>query len=183
MNAPALCPNRVSPHNTSATPQLYRRYLVVDGNIHRPDLLADCVGFTQDGMVSEAMLPEIRTIACLIAAHRHTFDALSPSIFTEEADWFAARILVLGVRIFHLDVSLFPMLALANQRAADFAAKHHLPFQAAKAQMSLYAGRPHNMLIIESAQKHPIHDLGMVGNSLFLKENLQNLHIENPVSE
>lgn len=163
----------VSSNNTSAAQQLYRRYLVVDGNTHRPDLLANCVGFTQEGIISEAMLPEIRTTACLIAARRHSFESNSPNTFTEEADWFAARIVVLGVRTFHLDVSLFSMLHLANQRAAAFTKEHGIPFQAAKAQMSLHAGRPHNMLIIESKHPLPIRDLGLVGNSLFLQKSLQ----------
>lgn len=151
---------------------LHQWYLVVDGNTHRADLCMDHIGFAAQGMLSEAMLPEIRTMACRIAAERHDFSHNSPDIFTEEADWFAARILVLGVRVFHLDVSLFPMLNLANERARDFARRHHLPFIAARARMSLHAGRPANMLMMQLPQALPEIDLGLMGNSLVMRKNL-----------
>ncbi|MDO5686599.1 MAG: hypothetical protein Q4G42_04330 [Neisseria sp.] len=151
---------------------LHQWYLVVDGNAHRPDLCADQVGFTASGMLSEAMLPAIRSTACLIAAMRHDLNSSSPDTFTEEADWFAARILVLSARVFHLDVSLFPMLNLANERAQAFARRHNLAFTPARARMSLHAGRPGNMLIMQLPHRLPASDLGLVGNSLAMKQQI-----------
>ncbi|HGM1722471.1 TPA: hypothetical protein ACKJ2X_001958, partial [Neisseria gonorrhoeae] len=79
-----------------------------------------------DTLISESMIPQIRTVAALIAAERHDFSRSSPAEFTDAADFFAARILVLGVRRFHLDVSLLQILKTANKRACRFAEKHRL---------------------------------------------------------
>ena len=95
---------------------LNRCCLVVDGNGHRPDLINDSLPENFGALAAEAMLPQIRTTALMIAASRHDFSRPSPSIFTDEADWFAARILVLQARIFHLDISLRFMLETANRR-------------------------------------------------------------------
>ena len=130
--------------------------LITDGNSHRADLCAPQIGFDRPDMVSEAMLPQIRAVAVMIAASRHRFDAPSPAGFTEEADWFAARILVLKVRMFHLDVSLNPMLRTANHRAAEFARRHNLPFQPAAIRPSLHSRRPANMLLAECALAQPV---------------------------
>ncbi|TFV01049.1 hypothetical protein E4T85_21540, partial [Bacillus stratosphericus] len=146
-------------------------HLVVDGNGHRNDLCAAPLPETEGIQVSEALLPQIRTVAALIAAMRYDFDSRSPAVFTEEADWFAARILVLGVRRFHLDVTLMPMLKSANRRAAAFAACRKLPFVPAEIRMSLHAGRPANLLIAET--ECSMHDCGnIVANSLALKKQL-----------
>lgn len=137
------------------TPQTHQHLraccLITDGNTHRNDLCLSHSSFTHTDLISEAMLPEIRTIATLISASRHTFNQPSPQYFTEEADWFAARIIVLKVRFFHLDVSLKPMLDLANQRAKQFAKQHKLPFQAAQIRQGLHTKRPTNMLLMECA--------------------------------
>ena len=85
---------------------LNRCCLVVDGNGHRPDLIDDSLPENFGALAAEAMLPQIRTTALMIAASRHDFSRPSPSVFTDEADWFAARILVLQARVFHLDISL-----------------------------------------------------------------------------
>ncbi|EGV37996.1 hypothetical protein [Neisseria weaveri] len=138
---------------TEPNPTLHRCHMVVDGNVHRNDLFGQSIPQTEHPTVSEALLPNIRTTATLIAAMRHQFDRPSPTVFTEEADWFAARILVLGVRFFHLDITLLPMLSLANRRAKEFAALHQLPFTPAKMRMSLHAGRPSNLLIIETEHR------------------------------
>ena len=61
-------------------------------------------------LISESMIPQVRTVATMIAAERHDFSSTSPAEFTDAADFFAARILVLGVRCFHLDVSLSQVL-------------------------------------------------------------------------
>lgn len=132
------------------TARLHRCQMVVDGNAHRTDLCNGTLPDTQENLICEAMLPHIRTIATLIAAERHQFNQISPNIFTEEADFFAARILVLGVRRFHLDIKLKPMLQTANRRAQTFAQKHNIPFTPADIQMSLHANRPANLLIMET---------------------------------
>ncbi|PSJ81454.1 hypothetical protein [Neisseria iguanae] len=129
---------------------LHRCHMIADGNAHRTDLCDGTLPDASENLISEAMLPNIRTIATLIATERHQFEQASPAVFTEEADFFAARILVLGVRRFHLDITLTTMLKTANQRAQAFAFKHKLPFTPADIQMSLYPNRPANLLIIET---------------------------------
>ena len=148
-------------------------HLIVNGNIHRPDLFAQSEPVTGGIQISEALLPQIRTVATLIAAMRHDFNSRSPDIFTEEADWFAARIIVLGVTRFYLDVTLLPMLQLANRRARSFAASRKIPFAPAEIRMSLHAGRPAHLLIAETC--YSVTDCGnMVANSLALKKELPN---------
>ena len=134
----------------STAPELNQIHLIPDGNSHRPDLCPERIGFNKPNLASEAMIPSIRMVATLIAAARHDFNNRSPEHFTEGAGWFAARIIVLNARIFHLDVTLKPMLDTANRRAQVFAQQHSLPFTAAKMRMSLHAGRPANLLIIET---------------------------------
>ena len=153
--------------------ELQRWYLAVDGNQHRADLQADTPQ-QQDFMLCEALLPQIRSLACLIAAERHNFKQHSPEVFTEEADWFAARILVLGVRVFHLDITLIPMLQTANRRAAEYARKRGLPFTPAQMRMSLHASRPNGGLILANACFADA-DLGIIDNSLQLSHSLPNL--------
>lgn len=155
---------------TRAAVELQRWYLAVDGNQHRADLQTSAPA-GKAFMLSEALLPQIRTVACLIAAKRHRFDGRSPEVFTEEADWFAARILVLGVRVFHLDVTLIPMLKTANRRAAEFARERGLSFTPAQMRMSLHADRPHGGLILENAC-FAEQDLGLIGNTLALAKTL-----------
>ena len=109
-------------HPAIETAPLHRSHLIVDGNSHRTDLCRHPLpAGKQAALISEALLPQIRTTATLIAAMRHDFSQASPDVFTEEADWFAARIIVLGVRRFHLDITLAPMLHTANRRAQAFA--------------------------------------------------------------
>ncbi|WP_230479169.1 hypothetical protein [Kingella kingae] len=51
---------------TPATESLCQCCLLTDGNAHRPDLLAQHnLDFAHNDKISEAMLPEIRTIAML----------------------------------------------------------------------------------------------------------------------
>lgn len=111
--------------------------LIVDGNGHRNDLLLADLPENQGTLFCEAMLPQIRTYAIMIAATRLNADKNTPAIITDEADWFAARILVLQARIFHLDISLKPMLKTANKRAEAFAQQHNLPFTSARMHMSV----------------------------------------------
>lgn len=134
---------------TDSTPALRQICLITDGTSHRSDLFQAALSFKHPDLISEAMLPEIRMTAMMIAAMRYDFSGVSPMVFTEEADWFAARIVVLKARVFQLDVSLKPMLDMANQRAKLFAQRHGLSFQAAKIRPSLHANRPVNMLLME----------------------------------
>lgn len=161
---------------TVAEKPLQSWYLAVDGNEHRQDLQAE-IPTTGEFLLCEAMLPQVRMMACWIAAERHDFSERSPKTFTEEADWFAARILVLGARVFHLDVTLIPMLDIANSRAKAFAQKHGLAFAPARIQMSLHAARPHGGLMIEN-ECLAEQDLGMVGNSIWLKAQLPAIAID-----
>lgn len=147
------------------TKPLHRCRMVVDGNIHRADLCDGTLPDAPENLISEAMLPAVRTVAALIAAERHDFAQTSPAVFTEEADFFAARILVLGVRRFHLDITLAPMLKTANRRACAFAHKHKLPFVPAEARMSLHSNRSANLLIIETEHEME-HKGGLIANTL-----------------
>lgn len=160
---------------TQTTP-LHRCRMIVDGNIHRSDLCDGTLPDVSEKLISEAMLPNIRTVATLIAAERHHFNQASPAVFTEEADFFAARILVLGVRRFHLDITLTPMLKTANQRAQAFALKHNLPFTPADMQMALHPNRPANLLIIET--EHEMESQGnLIANTLAFAAKLPRLHL------
>lgn len=171
----ALKFNQITNQITSDTltqPQILRHCcLMTNGNSHRPDLLAH--DFSHNDLICEAMLPEIRTIATLIAAKRHQFYQPSPTQFTDEADWFAARILVLNVHAFHLEISLLPMLQLANQRAAEFAKQHQLSFQAACIRAGLHTRRPANMLLMECHLPTQTHH-HWIDNTLAVKQQLCN---------
>ena len=123
--------------------------LITDGNAHRNPSQAAGEGLDETDVLHEAMLPEIRTAAILIAAMRHDFSRHSPSEFTDEADWFAARIIVLQARRFYLDISMSFMLQTANERARQFASRHRLPFQAASICPSLHCKRPEHILQME----------------------------------
>ena len=121
MFAQTIRPN-ISPAEQTELRQLC---LITDGNAHRPDLLrtADISSGHAD-VVSEALLPEIRSTAMLIAASRHDWNTPTPDVFADEADWFAARILLLNIRFVHLHTSLAPMLQLANSRGTKPPAVH-----------------------------------------------------------
>ncbi|PIT51682.1 hypothetical protein [Snodgrassella communis] len=159
------------PQSASPVSQLQRWYMIVDGNQHRSDLCQLQPQFQAPYMLSEALIPQLRLVAILIAAQRLGFDQPTPDIISEEADWFAARILVMGVRVFHLDITLIPMLKTANSRARSFAQKHNLPFTQAQMRMSLHASRPEQMLIIET-QTQCKEDKGWIQNSQHFAHNL-----------
>lgn len=145
---------------------LSRCNLVVDGNAHRVDLLLADLPQRPGAMFCEAMLPQVRTVALMIAAERLVEGKNTPSIITDEADWFAARILVLQARVFHLDISLMFMLETANRRAQAFARKHGLDFTPARIQMSLHSGRPANLLMMKTAlELDEQQDEGLIANS------------------
>lgn len=127
-----------------------------------------------DTLISESMIPQIRTVAALIAAERHDFSRSSPAEFTDAADFFAARILVLGVRRFHLDVSLLQILKTANKRARRFAEKHRLFFVPAEAKLSLNKHKNCRLLTIET--EHEVENKGNpVANSLAFVRKLHTL--------
>ncbi|WP_370387150.1 hypothetical protein [Snodgrassella alvi] len=164
-NKMPVLPQKRMQHIEAPVPQLQRWYMIVDGNQHRSDLLQLQPQFQSPYMLSEALIPQLRMVAMLIAAQRLSSDQPTPDIISEEADWFAARILVMGVRIFHLDITLIPMLKTANSRARMFAQKHNLPFTQAQMRMSLHAGRPQQMLIIETEAQCE-EDKGLLQNSI-----------------
>lgn len=151
---------------TSVDSALRTWYLVCDSS-HNVNTLEE--DFNNKLSVSESLLPQIRLVATMIAASRHDFNTCerSPRTFTEEADWFAARILVLKIAFFHLDVSLHDMLKTANARAQAFATKHAMDFQPAQAKLSLHAGRPQAMLIMESrlGGDDKIENINIIRNS------------------
>lgn len=155
---------------------LHRCHILMDNNGQHAHSHPLTPPQTQLPLISEAMLPQIRTIATLIAAERHSFQHRSPDVFTEEADFFAARILVLGVRRFHLDITLMPMLKTANQRAQRFAQKHHLPFIPADMQMLLHTTRPAHILVIETEHSIPSQD-NLITNSLAFAAQLPDLFL------
>lgn len=176
MNATDFIP-QLSDHTVAqskSVSQLQRWNMVVDGNPQRSDLRPTLSSIENNFMLSEALIPNIRLLACLMAAQRLNFNQPTPAMISDEADWFAARILLLGVRVFHLDITLIPMLKLANQRARDFARLHQLPFTCAQMRMSLHAARPSALLIVETETCFK-EDLGMIANSLRLSHDTQNI--------
>ena len=158
-------------HTNPQTQPSQTMCLVVDGNSHATQLLQDALP-SHTLLISEALLPQIRIVAMMLAASRVDFSQPTAAQLSDEADWFAARMLVLGVHSFHLDVTLVPMLKLANQRATEFAKHHHLPFTLAQMKMSLHANRANNMLLIEVDAETLAQDAGLVANSLALKQQI-----------
>ena len=77
----------------AATEILYRCCLLSD------EALGAALPPQSGHAAAEALLPQIRAAAMLIAAERHDFSGRSPQTFADEADWFAARILVLLVYV------------------------------------------------------------------------------------
>ncbi|WP_019273046.1 hypothetical protein [Neisseria lactamica] len=136
--------------------------ILTDAAATSPNLPQDAIGNT---LISEAMIPQIRTVAALIAAERHDFSRSSPAEFTDAADFFAARILVLGVRRFHLDVSLLQILKTANKRARRFAEKHRLFFVPAEAELSLNKCKNSRLLTVETKIEAE-NKGGLVANSI-----------------
>ena len=150
--------------------RLHRCMMITDGNVSRANR-DRALPEQSDNLVSEALLPQIRAVAVMIAAMRHDFGPHSPVAFTDDADWFAARIIVLRARRFHLDITLLPMLKTANRRAQAFARAHKLPFTPAEMHMSLHANRPADLLIVET--EYEAEERGsMIANSLALAAKL-----------
>lgn len=65
---------------------LHRCQMIVDGNSHHTTDSQALPG-SADTLISEALIPQIRMVATLIAGERHDFEADSPAVFTEEADF------------------------------------------------------------------------------------------------
>lgn len=151
-----------APRPTQCSTPLRQIQLICDGNAHQPTPLT-----LHPHCVSEALLPEIRTIATLIAASRHHFHKNSPSHFTDEADWLAARMLVLRVRIFHLSPEQRPLLQIANKRAQTFAHQHGLAFRPAlfRAHHS-----KHRHIVLASCQLSGTNHANLFENSHALRK-------------
>ena len=139
--------------------RLHRCMMITDGNVSRANR-DRALPERSDNLVSEALLPQIRAVAVMIAAMRHDFGPHSPVAFTDDAD---CR--------FHLDITLLPMLKTANRRAQAFARAHKLPFTPAEMHMSLHANRPADLLIVET--EYEAEERGsMIANSLALAAKL-----------
>ena len=75
----------------SQTQMLHTCRMVVDSNSHHSMLNMHTLPDSPDSLISEALIPQVRTIATLIAAERHDFNQSSPNVFTDEAD-FSQRV-------------------------------------------------------------------------------------------
>ncbi|MBP3221302.1 MAG: hypothetical protein J6M43_04590 [Neisseriaceae bacterium] len=113
---------------------LQRKLLLLNGNAHSPIP----VKLDASNVLSEANFPEIRTIACLIAAQRWTDEMHSPDIFTEPADWFAARMLVLNIRRLEIAPHNLKTIKTAILRAKTFATQHKRPFRQPEIRIVLH---------------------------------------------
>lgn len=70
----------------------------------------------------EGLLPDIRLLAVLSASRRQRFDgSCTPAQLSDEADWLAARILVLGAEYVQLTPAQLPLLTQANLRLRELA--------------------------------------------------------------
>lgn len=151
--------------NTFCEPsQQLRQIVLLDDLCH-----AQHKTLRQADLICQAMLPEIRTTALLIAAQRHDFTQVSPQRFSDEADWLAAQILVLKAKIVHLPQHKMSLLNLANQRAQQFAQQHHLPFEAAQSQL-LNTTLPKNAVML-SCTLMGTRKNSPIENTLSLRQN------------
>lgn len=154
--------------NNTCPTELLRHIILIE----EPQL-AHHKHFQHADIICQALLPEIRTTAQLIAAKRHDFNQVSPKRFTDEADFLAAQILILRAKTVHLCAQKMPLLNIANQRAQAFAQEHHLPFQPAQGEL-LGTDLPQNSLLFSCAligrrQHNPID------NTLALKKQLNTM--------
>jgi len=90
--------------------------------------------------VLEALLPPLRAAAMLLAARRVDWSAASPARLADEADWMAARILVLGLSEVSVTLAQLPLLETANQRLQELGAGVGL--QLGPATPALVAAQP-----------------------------------------
>lgn len=67
----------------------------------------------------ESLIPGVRTLAMLFAARRRRDDPLSPTHFTDEADWMAARILMFGITRLVVSTRQLPIFDSARRRLQD----------------------------------------------------------------
>lgn len=115
-----------------------------------PDPQAFDLNAPDAGTVLEVLLPQLRTLALLIAARRQTWDGVSPSRFADEADWLAARILLLGIEEIALPLDKLAMLEVANHRVAEFAVAHGL-FGRRAMPAVIAKGRPAVLQVVAAA--------------------------------
>ncbi|EGF09956.1 hypothetical protein HMPREF9123_2208 [Neisseria bacilliformis ATCC BAA-1200] len=147
----------------AARETLRRLCLLADGNGCRPAALPESLPPDCGTLAAEAMLPQIRTAAMMIAAARHDFSCASPAAFAEEADWLAARILLLRVRTVRAGIGLRAVLETANRRAAAFAAEHRLPFTPAALAPEARPRRD-GLLVLDCALPCDGTDCGLIEN-------------------
>ena len=80
-----------------------------------------------DAGLIESLIPEIRQLAILLAARRYCEAQPAAKRLSDDADWLAARVLLLGLTHIALPASSRPQLELANGRLAQLAAELGLP--------------------------------------------------------
>lgn len=80
----------------SQTQMLHTCRMVVDSNSHHSMLNMHTLPDSPDSLISEALIPQVRTIATLIAAERHDFNQSSPNVLlmkrisSQRVFWFWA---------------------------------------------------------------------------------------------
>ena len=109
----------------------------------------------------EGLLPDIRLLAVLSAARRHQFDgSLTPAQLSDEADWLAARILVLGAEYVQLTPAQLPLLEQANQRLRELAQAAGCRPVCAAAMLTVESTSDQTIRFCSSAD----HDLTAIGD-------------------
>ena len=143
--------------------------LLFDAQLNRPILTANQVN---NYVVSESLFPSIRNIACQIAMERHHWEHPTPKQFTTASDWFAGRILTLGIRAFYVLPQYFSIIEEANQKANQFAIEHDLPMRQAEIIIDCSVAENTAKITLGNEVSLPSQNLGAVGNALFLKEQM-----------
>lgn len=99
--------------------------------VSRLQQLKELAQTAQGCCVLESLILEIRAVAVLLAAQR-PMAGLSPQFFSDEADWLAARIIVLGLVVVAVSKDQLELLREANLRIQRWAARHRLNIVGAK---------------------------------------------------
>ncbi|MTD32887.1 hypothetical protein [Paludibacterium denitrificans] len=118
--------------------------------------------------VLESLLPDIRTLAMLLASQRASLDeAASPARFADAADWLAARIAVLGLS--HVEVTLSGLAQLdeANRRLAALAQRSRVSLAtAAPVLLTRTEAAPSDGRVLRGWAAQPLFDHQTVVNDI-----------------
>lgn len=79
----------------------------------------------------EALLPQLRAIAMLSAVRRVDWSTSTPQQFADEADWMAARIVLLGLSEVSVSLEKLSLLETANRRVLELGAAFGLQLRPA----------------------------------------------------